>query len=379
VKAFLSAFTKGAKEVIANPDPAIDYVKARDGIINVDLEKRRLRLAIDAVVASPDARAEGFGAVVPGRLALMASQVSDAFATKTRVNPDAVWTSAASCPAKAELNILPRPRSELLRRLPQRLAGLQRRAAGPGNFAVEDISLQVTEGEFIAIVGPSGCGKSTFMKLTTGLRMPSKGTIQHRWPAGDRAAQDLRHGVPGAVTAALAHDAGQRAAAAGDRRALPHQLQGPPRRIRGARSASCCVGRPGRLRRKFPWQLSGGMQQRASICRALIHEPKMLLLDEPFGALDAFTREELWCTCATCRPRRSSTSSWSPTTCAKRVPGRHGVRDEQEPGPLRRAAPDRPAAPARPGDHLHTPVHRHRARAARPHRRHPQNRRGGTP
>ena len=106
VKAFLVAFSKGAKEVMANPDPAIDYVKARDGIINVDLEKRRLRMAIDAVVASPDARAEGFGVVNPGRMALMASQVSDAFATKTRVDPNAVW-SDAYLPSKTELNILP--------------------------------------------------------------------------------------------------------------------------------------------------------------------------------------------------------------------------------------------------------------------------------
>ena len=106
VKAFLVAFAKGAKEVMANPDPAIEYVKARDGIINVDLEKRRLRMAIDAVVASPDARAEGFGVVNGGRLALMASQVSDAFATKTRIDPTAVWTDSL-LPSKAELNILP--------------------------------------------------------------------------------------------------------------------------------------------------------------------------------------------------------------------------------------------------------------------------------
>ena len=108
VKAFIGAFLKGAKEVMANPDPAIDYVKARDGIIDVALEQRRLRMAIDAVVASPDARAEGFGVVVPGRLALMSSQVSDAFATKTRVDTNAVWTDAF-IPSKADLNILPPP------------------------------------------------------------------------------------------------------------------------------------------------------------------------------------------------------------------------------------------------------------------------------
>ena len=106
VRAFLKAFVKGAKEVMAQPDESVAYLKARDGIIDVALEKRRLRMAIDAVVASPDARSEGFGQVVPGRLALMASQVSDAFNTKTRVDPNAVWTDAY-LPSKAELNILP--------------------------------------------------------------------------------------------------------------------------------------------------------------------------------------------------------------------------------------------------------------------------------
>ncbi|MES2940509.1 MAG: ABC transporter substrate-binding protein [Pseudomonadota bacterium] len=106
VKAFLSAFSKGAKEVMANPDAAIEYVKQRDGIINTDLEKRRLRMAIVDVVASADARGEGFGVVNPGRMSLMASQVSDAFNTKTRVNADAVW-NGSFLPSKAELNVLP--------------------------------------------------------------------------------------------------------------------------------------------------------------------------------------------------------------------------------------------------------------------------------
>ena len=107
IKAFLSAFAKGAKEVMAHPAAAIEYVKARDGIVNVPLETRRLQLAIDTVINSPDARAEGFGKAVPGRLSLMASQVSDAFNTKTRVNADDVW-NPSFLPSTAELNILPK-------------------------------------------------------------------------------------------------------------------------------------------------------------------------------------------------------------------------------------------------------------------------------
>jgi NitT/TauT family transport system substrate-binding protein len=107
IKAFLAAFAKGAKDVIANPGAAIDDVKARDGIVNVPLETRRLQLAIDTVINSANARAEGFGQVNGPRLSLMASQVSDAFNTKTRVNADAVW-NASFLPTKAALDILPK-------------------------------------------------------------------------------------------------------------------------------------------------------------------------------------------------------------------------------------------------------------------------------
>ena len=109
LKAFLSAFAKGAKEVMADPAAAIESVKARDGIINTGLETRRLQLAIDSVVASPDARREGFGRADPARLSLMASQVSDAYATRTRVDAGAVWNGSFLPPA-AELDILPKAR-----------------------------------------------------------------------------------------------------------------------------------------------------------------------------------------------------------------------------------------------------------------------------
>ena len=107
IKAFLAAFAKGAKDVIGNPAAAIADVKARDGIVNVALETRRLQLAIDTVINSPNARAEGFGQVNGPRLSLMASQVSDAFNTKTRVNVDTVW-NGSFLPGKAMLDVLPK-------------------------------------------------------------------------------------------------------------------------------------------------------------------------------------------------------------------------------------------------------------------------------
>ena len=162
------------------------------------------------------------------------------------------------------------------------------------HFAVEDINLQVKQGEFIAIVGPSGCGKSTFMKLTTGLKMPSKGRI-------------LVDGQPVTGPLKISGMAFQASSLLPWRTTLdnvllpleivePYRSQFRAKRqefAERARRLLRTVGLQG-YEDKFPWQLSGGMQQRASICRALIHEPRMLLLDEPFGALDAFTREELW-------------------------------------------------------------------------------------
>ena len=104
VKRFLKAFTKGMKDVIADPKAAVATVKERDGIVNADLELRRLKLALDATVLTPDAKAEGFGNALAPRLTLMSSQVSDAFNTKERVNPATVWNGSL-LPSEAERNI----------------------------------------------------------------------------------------------------------------------------------------------------------------------------------------------------------------------------------------------------------------------------------
>ena len=164
-----------------------------------------------------------------------------------------------------------------------------------GHFAVEAIDLQVSQGEFIAIVGPSGCGKSTFMKLATGLKMPSRGRIliDSQPVTGPLKISGMAFQAPSLLPWRTTVD----------NVLLPLEIVEPFRSNFKAQRAQYRerarkllqkVGLTG-YEDKFPWQLSGGMQQRASLCRALIHQPKMLLLDEPFGALDAFTREELWC------------------------------------------------------------------------------------
>jgi NitT/TauT family transport system ATP-binding protein len=161
--------------------------------------------------------------------------------------------------------------------------------------AVEGLSLAIQEGEFAAVVGPSGCGKSTLMKLATGLQFPFRGTVR----------------VDGQVVSKPVKIAGMAFQAPTllpwrstlENLLLPLEIVQPHRRELGRRRADYVTRANDLLAsvglrdqgEKYPWELSGGMQQRASLCRALIHEPKLLMLDEPFGALDAFTREELWC------------------------------------------------------------------------------------
>jgi len=164
----------------------------------------------------------------------------------------------------------------------------------PG-FAIEEISLGVASGEFIAIVGPSGCGKSTFMKLASGLRRPTLGKVfldgkELRSPTSMAGmAFQASTLLPWRTTL--------------DNVVLPFEIVEPYRRDfrrnrekyrDRARVLIKAVGLEG-FESKLPYELSGGMQQRVSICRALVHQPRLLLLDEPFAALDAFTREELWC------------------------------------------------------------------------------------
>jgi NitT/TauT family transport system ATP-binding protein len=152
-----------------------------------------------------------------------------------------------------------------------------------GTVALEDISLDVRAGEFLSLVGPSGCGKSTVLRLIAGLGELSRGSID--WPAG---TAERRLGfvfqeptlMPWATVFANV--------------LLPLRLQGVPRAAAAPRVEAALhrVGLEG-FARAFPRELSGGMKMRVSIARALITEPSLLLMDEPFAALDEITRFKL--------------------------------------------------------------------------------------
>lgn len=165
---------------------------------------------------------------------------------------------------------------------------------GGGTLALQDCSLTVERGDFVALVGPSGCGKSSLLKVVSGLHPVSAGEAylegnlitgpQHGVGIAFQNATLLpwRSTLNNVLLPLEVSDAHRRTFRARKRE-----------HIEAARELLSIVGLD-EFRDHAPYQLSGGMQQRASLCRSLIHDPDLLLLDEPFAALDAFTREELW-------------------------------------------------------------------------------------
>lgn len=169
---------------------------------------------------------------------------------------------------------------------------------GGGTIALDRTDLQIDQGEFVALVGPSGCGKSTILKLVGGLLGATNGAvIVGGREVGAVGTRQRKIGLAFQNPTMLPW------LSIRDNVMMPLKIVGPYRQQYRKKKngefrerADALLEQVG-LRGfgdKRPWQLSGGMLQRASLCRALIHEPDILLLDEPFGALDQFTREELW-------------------------------------------------------------------------------------
>ncbi|MBU4610602.1 ABC transporter ATP-binding protein [Achromobacter sp. GG226] len=164
-----------------------------------------------------------------------------------------------------------------------------------GTLALDQTNLRIDEGDFIALVGPSGCGKSTILKLVSGLLQASSGGVF-------LAGREVRANKVG-IGLAFQNPTMMPWLTIRENVMMPLKIVEPfrseyRRKKKGefadrADAMLAKVGLAG-FGDKRPWELSGGMLQRASLCRALIHEPRLLLLDEPFGALDSFTREELW-------------------------------------------------------------------------------------
>jgi len=163
-----------------------------------------------------------------------------------------------------------------------------------GTLALSGVDFSIAKGQFAAIVGPSGCGKSSFMKLATGLAPPTKGQVR---VAGATVNGPLKiTGMAFQNPTLLPWRDTLRNVMLPLEIVQPHRSQLSKQRAKHEAHALKLletVGLAG-FERKQPWMLSGGMQQRVSLCRSLVHDPQLLMLDEPFAALDAFTREELW-------------------------------------------------------------------------------------
>ena len=152
--------------------------------------------------------------------------------------------------------------------------------------ALDGVSFSVRAGEFLSIVGPSGCGKSTLTMLIAGLMRPSAGSIAIGGSLVDRPQTDLGIVFQNPVLLAW------RSALANVLLQIEMRGQDARRYRERARELLRSVGLAG-FEARLPHELSGGMRQRVAICRALIHEPPLLLMDEPFGALDALTRDQM--------------------------------------------------------------------------------------
>ena len=155
-------------------------------------------------------------------------------------------------------------------------------------IALKDINLAVDAGEFISLIGPSGCGKSTLMRLIGDLIQPTAGELLVNGKSPDRARLDRDYGM--VFQAATLYE--WRSVTKNVQ--LPLEVMGYPKSGRQQRAAAMLeMVELGAFANHYPWQLSGGMQQRVSIARALVFDPSVLLMDEPFGALDEFTRERM--------------------------------------------------------------------------------------
>ncbi len=153
-------------------------------------------------------------------------------------------------------------------------------------FALQGINLTVNDGDFVSLIGPSGCGKTTLLRVIADLEQASAGKVSVNGMAPEQARKARAYGYVFQAPALYPWR-------------TVEQNVGLPLEIMGTADAAARVRRNldlvnlGGFEKKFPWQLSGGMQQRVSIARALAVEPKLLLMDEPFGALDEIVRDKL--------------------------------------------------------------------------------------